>query len=77
MTESGRPVVVVGLREHIFTQVLSAPAYFMSQQEYLFGVMWQRIMASPLDVRMHYGRVFSRARCVRGRGRRRRRDRCS
>ena len=58
---SGRPVVVVGLREHIFTQVLSAPAYFMSQQEYLFGVMWQRIMASPLDVRMHYGRVAAGA----------------
>ena len=55
LAPSGRPVVVVGLREHIFTQCLSAPAYFMAQQEYLFGVMWQRLMASPLDVRMHYG----------------------
>ena len=34
---------------------LSSCAYFMSQQEYLFGTMWQRVMASPLRVRMHYG----------------------
>jgi len=27
----------------------------MSEQETLFGVMWQRVMASPLRVRMHYG----------------------
>ncbi|RYE83370.1 MAG: hypothetical protein EOO65_04065, partial [Methanosarcinales archaeon] len=52
---TGRPVVVAGLREHIFTHSLSSSAYFMSQQEYLFGTMWQRIMASPLRVRMHYG----------------------
>jgi callose synthase len=54
-SSSGRPVVIAGLREHIFTHSLSAPAFFMSQQEYVFGTMWQRIMASPLRVRMHYG----------------------
>jgi callose synthase len=53
--DSGRPVVCLGLREHIYTHALSAPAFFMSQQEYLFGVMFQRIMASPLHVRLHYG----------------------
>jgi hypothetical protein len=37
-----KPLVVLGLREHIFTHSLSASAYFMSQQEYLFGTMWQR-----------------------------------
>jgi callose synthase len=52
---TGRPVAVVGLREHIFTHCLSSSAYFMSQQEYLFGTMWQRLMASPLRVRFHYG----------------------
>lgn len=52
---SGKPVVLVGLREHIFTHTLSSPAYFMSEQEYLFGTLMQRIMASPLRVRMHYG----------------------
>lgn len=52
---TGRPVAVAGMREHIFTHCLSASAYFMSQQEYLFGVMWQRLMASPLRVRFHYG----------------------
>jgi hypothetical protein len=37
-----KPLVVLGLREHIFTHSLSASAFFMSQQEYLFGTMWQR-----------------------------------
>lgn len=52
---SGKPIVVAGLREHIFTHSLSSSAWFMSQQEYLYGTMWQRIMASPLRVRMHCG----------------------
>ena len=52
---TGRPVVMLGIREHIFTHSLSAPAWFMSQQEYLFGVMFQRLMSSPLYVRFHYG----------------------
>jgi hypothetical protein len=50
-----KPIVLVGLREHIYTHTLSASAYFMSQQEYLFGVLMQRVMSSPLHVRMHYG----------------------
>jgi len=52
---SGRPLVILGLREHIFTSDLSAPALFMGQQEYLFGTMMQRIMAEPLHTRYHYG----------------------
>lgn len=31
-SSSGRPLVVLGLREHVFTHSLSASAYFMSQQ---------------------------------------------
>jgi callose synthase len=38
---TGRPLVMLGLREHIYTGGLSAPAYFMSQQEHLFGTMFQ------------------------------------
>jgi hypothetical protein len=66
---SGRPLVVAGLREHIFTHSLSSAAFFMSQQEYLFGTMWQRIMASPLQVRMHYGHpdLFRRGEAARAR----------
>jgi hypothetical protein len=52
---SGRPLVCLGLREHIYTHSLSAPAFFMAQQEYLFGTLWQRLMASPLRTRLHYG----------------------
>lgn len=54
-TASKKPLVVLGLREHVFTHSLSASAFFMSQQEYLFGTLWQRVMASPFKVRMHYG----------------------
>lgn len=62
---TGRPLVMLGLREHIYTSGLSAPAYFMAQQEHLFGTMFQRLMSSPLYVRMHYGCVCSAwaARC--------------
>jgi callose synthase len=47
--------VCLGLREHIYTGPLSTPSWFMAQQEQLFGTMWQRLMASPLRVRLHYG----------------------
>ncbi|RYY37322.1 hypothetical protein EON62_01215, partial [archaeon] len=50
-----RPVVLLGLREHVFTHSLSTSALFMSYQELQFGVVWQRVMASPMRVRMHYG----------------------
>jgi hypothetical protein len=52
---SRRPLVCLGLREHIYTGGLSTPSFFMAQQEQLFGTMWQRVMASPLRARLHYG----------------------
>lgn len=52
---SRRPLVMLGLKEDIYTASLSAPAQFMAAQERLFGSMWQRLMASPLRVRCHYG----------------------
>jgi hypothetical protein len=52
---SHRPLVCLGLREHIYTGTLSTPSFFMAQQEQLFGTLWQRVMASPLRARLHYG----------------------
>jgi 1,3-beta-glucan synthase component/1,3-beta-glucan synthase subunit FKS1, domain-1 len=52
---ASRPTVCLGLREHIYTHLLSTSAFFMSQQEFLFGTLIQRLMASPLHVRFHYG----------------------
>ena len=36
---SRRPLVCLGLREHIYTGGLSTPSHFMAQQEQLFGTM--------------------------------------
>ena len=69
MADSGRPLVLLGLREHVYTSVLSTPALLMSQQETLFGVLMQRIMAQPLFVRLCYGhpdladKLFMNLRC--------------
>ena len=52
---SGRVVGFVGLREHIFSEYDGSPALFMSQGEWVFALMWQRLMASPFRVRFHYG----------------------
>ena len=51
-----RPVTIVGFPEHIFTQSSGfVTAIYMAVQERYFGTFFQRILAAPLDVRMHYG----------------------
>ena len=52
---ASHPLVLLGLREHVFTRALSTSALFMSHSEALFGVVWQRVLAAPLRVRLHYG----------------------
>ncbi|KAF5736396.1 callose synthase 2-like [Tripterygium wilfordii] len=53
---------ILGLREHIFTGSVSSLAWFMSNQETSFVTIGQRLLASPLKVRFHYGHpdVFDR-----------------
>ncbi|XP_030967643.1 callose synthase 2-like [Quercus lobata] len=53
---------ILGLREHIFTGSVSSLAWFMSNQENSFVTIGQRLLASPLKVRFHYGHpdVFDR-----------------
>ena len=48
--------------EHVFTGSVSSLAWFMSAQETSFLTLLQRVLASPLKVRMHYGHpnVFDR-----------------
>ncbi|WVZ09183.1 hypothetical protein V8G54_013713 [Vigna mungo] len=57
-----RPPTILGVREHVFTGSVSSLASFMSSQETSFLTMGQRVLASPLKVRMHYGHpdVFDR-----------------
>ncbi|KAE8124605.1 hypothetical protein FH972_019472 [Carpinus fangiana] len=60
--EGRRPPTILGLREHIFTGSVSSLAWFMSYQETSFVTIGQRLLASPLRVRFHYGHpdVFDR-----------------
>ncbi|AAD30609.1 Highly similar to putative callose synthase catalytic subunit [Arabidopsis thaliana] len=53
---------ILGLREHIFTGSVSSLAWFMSNQENSFVTIGQRVLASPLKVRFHYGHpdIFDR-----------------
>ncbi|PKA51034.1 Callose synthase 3 [Apostasia shenzhenica] len=53
---------ILGVREHIFTGSVSSLAWFMSNQETSFVTIGQRVLASPLRVRFHYGHpdVFDR-----------------
>ncbi|KAL6615212.1 hypothetical protein ACP70R_037482 [Stipagrostis hirtigluma subsp. patula] len=53
---------ILGLREHIFTGSVSSLAWFMSNQETSFVTIGQRVLASPLKVRFHYGHpdIFDR-----------------
>ncbi|XP_042433092.1 callose synthase 5-like [Zingiber officinale] len=53
---------ILGVREHIFTGSVSSLAWFMSNQETSFVTIGQRVLASPLKVRFHYGHpdVFDR-----------------
>ncbi|QCE05705.1 callose synthase [Vigna unguiculata] len=57
-----RPPTILGVREHVFTGSVSSLASFMSNQETSFVTLGQRVLASPLKVRMHYGHpdVFDR-----------------
>ncbi|MQM07928.1 hypothetical protein Taro_040776 [Colocasia esculenta] len=57
-----RPPTILGVREHIFTGGVSSLAWFMSNQETSFVTIGQRVLASPLKVRFHYGHpdVFDR-----------------
>ncbi|KAJ4765201.1 glucan synthase-like 3 [Rhynchospora pubera] len=57
-----RPPTILGVREHIFTGSVSSLAWFMSNQETSFVTIGQRVLASPLKVRFHYGHpdVFDR-----------------
>ncbi|KAK9102524.1 hypothetical protein Sjap_019778 [Stephania japonica] len=57
-----RPATILGVREHIFTGSVSSLAWFMSNQETSFVTIGQRVLASPLKVRFHYGHpdVFDR-----------------
>ncbi|XP_024540407.1 callose synthase 3 isoform X3 [Selaginella moellendorffii] len=53
---------ILGVREHIFTGSVSSLAWFMSNQETSFVTIGQRVLATPLKVRFHYGHpdVFDR-----------------
>lgn len=57
-----RHPTILGVREHVFTGSVSSLASFMSNQETSFVTLGQRVLASPLKVRMHYGHpdVFDR-----------------
>ncbi|EPS72207.1 hypothetical protein M569_02539, partial [Genlisea aurea] len=57
-----RRPTILGVREHIFTGSVSSLAWFMSNQETSFVTIGQRILASPLRVRFHYGHpdIFDR-----------------
>ncbi|KAG7551365.1 1-3-beta-glucan synthase subunit FKS1-like domain-1 [Arabidopsis thaliana x Arabidopsis arenosa] len=50
-----RAPTILGLREHIFTGSVSSLGWFMSNQETSFVTIGQRVFASPLKVRFHYG----------------------
>lgn len=52
---SKKPVSIIGMREHIFTGNASSLAKFKTWQELVFVTLSQRVLASPLCVRMHYG----------------------
>ncbi|KAF0682346.1 Aste57867_25529 [Aphanomyces stellatus] len=52
---SGKPVSIIGMREHIFTGDASSLSMFKSWQELVFVTLSQRVLADPLYVRMHYG----------------------
>ncbi|TMW66733.1 hypothetical protein Poli38472_014045 [Pythium oligandrum] len=54
-TEGGANVTILGMKEHIFTGRASSLAHFMTLQELVFVSLTQRVMATPLCTRMHYG----------------------
>eukprot|EP01045_Picozoa_sp_COSAG04_P014105 COSAG04_NODE_1039_length_8605_cov_15.578650_1_plen_112_part_10 len=48
-------VRIIGFPEHQFSDTLSAVAEFAALTEFTFATLIQRSLASPFDVRMHYG----------------------
>ncbi|TYZ65548.1 hypothetical protein PybrP1_007167 [[Pythium] brassicae (nom. inval.)] len=54
-TASSEEVTIIGMKEHVFTGRASSLARFMTQQELVFVTLTQRVLASPLRARMHYG----------------------
>ena len=46
---------ILGFREHIFTGSVSSVANYMALQETSFVSLGQRVLASPLQIRQHYG----------------------
>ena len=51
-----RRVTLVGFPEHIFSQTAGfTTAIYAALQERYFGTFFQRVLSSPLDVRLHYG----------------------
>ncbi|RMX65573.1 hypothetical protein DD238_006267 [Peronospora effusa] len=54
-TADGQNVTIIGMKEHIFTGRASSLAHFMTLQELVFVSLTQRVLANPLQSRMHYG----------------------
>ncbi|KDO28050.1 hypothetical protein SPRG_20212 [Saprolegnia parasitica CBS 223.65] len=52
---TGKNVQIIGMKEYIFTAKASSLARFMTLQELVFVSLTQRVMANPLQTRMHYG----------------------
>lgn len=52
---TAKPTAIVGCREWIFSDVSGALGSFAACAEYTFGTLVQRTMASPANVRLHYG----------------------
>lgn len=49
------PTTILGLREHIFTGSISSLANYMALQETSFVTLGQRVLETPLRMRLHYG----------------------
>eukprot|EP00638_Chattonella_subsalsa_P004550 CAMPEP_0117750646 /NCGR_PEP_ID=MMETSP0947-20121206/10498_1 /TAXON_ID=44440 /ORGANISM="Chattonella subsalsa, Strain CCMP2191" /LENGTH=2124 /DNA_ID=CAMNT_0005568865 /DNA_START=100 /DNA_END=6474 /DNA_ORIENTATION=+ len=49
------PTTILGFREHIFTGSVSSLANYMALQELSFVTVGQRVLNSPLRLRLHYG----------------------
>uniref|UniRef100_K3WVE6 1,3-beta-glucan synthase n=1 Tax=Globisporangium ultimum (strain ATCC 200006 / CBS 805.95 / DAOM BR144) TaxID=431595 RepID=K3WVE6_GLOUD len=54
-TSNGEDVTIIGMKEHVFTGRASSLASFMTLQELVFVTLTQRVLATPLRARMHYG----------------------
>ncbi|GLE07230.1 hypothetical protein PINS_up017253 [Pythium insidiosum] len=52
---SSEDVTIIGMKEHVFTGRASSLARFMTLQELVFVTLTQRVLATPLRARMHYG----------------------